>query len=102
MTRHRLVAGLLLTAVVVGSAAGAVASGWRPPADSSRATIGAFKHVRIPSHDGVLLNSFVALPKGAQKNLPTVLINTLYLGGCSIAQQACLTQPSWGDDTPAE
>jgi putative CocE/NonD family hydrolase len=72
------------------------------PASAARSDLGALKHVRIPSHDGVILNGYVALPKGPQKNLPTVLINSPYLGNCSLAQAACPTQPSWGDDTPAE
>lgn len=67
-----------------------------------RGDLGALEHVRIPAHDGVVLNGWVALPKGPRQNLPTVLINTPYLGGCIPTGAACPAQPSWGDEIPAE
>lgn len=87
---------LLLAPVVVGSAPGAVAKGLGGRAIGG---LGAIEHVRIEAHDGVVLNGYVALPEGPQRN-PTVLINTPYMGGCVPVHVTCPAQPSWDDRVP--
>ncbi|MDP9181673.1 MAG: CocE/NonD family hydrolase, partial [Actinomycetota bacterium] len=74
------------------------AGGLSVPASAAPRDLGALEHVRIASHDGVVLNGWVARPKGPQKNLPTVLLNTPYMGGCSPIQLACSRQPTHRDD----
>ncbi len=57
--------------------------------------------MQIRTHDGVLLNAYVARPKGpAKTNLPTVLINTPYLGSCAYASGGCGPPADWSDDLP--
>ncbi|HVE62466.1 MAG TPA: CocE/NonD family hydrolase [Mycobacteriales bacterium] len=98
MRRRRWAVAIATASVLTVPGAGGLGG---PASGSPREDLGALEHVRIPSHDGVVLNGWVARPKGPQKNLPTVLINTPYLGTCSPLQLACPLQPSWGDEVPA-
>jgi predicted acyl esterase len=76
------------------------AGGLGGPATAARSDLGELKHVRIPSHDGVVLDGYVALPPGPRRKWPTVLIESPYLGSCTVVQAACTSQASWGDEVP--